>query len=336
MKKKVDFKVIFIHLAFWSASFFILFRIFTKDYNNGTVDFIYTLLFHVPIVLLVYTNIWLIKKYLAQRKYWIYATGLLVSIFLGTLLHFVLFDVISKYLLKGYYFISLFSHLDIAAYLFAYAFVSLLIQLSSEWYLLREKQMRLEKEHKEVQLSNLKAQLNPHFLFNSLNNIYALSNSESRQGKDYIIKLSDALRFMLYKTQSKFIPLQDELGYLKNYVELERLRLEEGAHVNFSNTVEETDLKIAPLLLLPLVENCFKHCNKSSVFIDINISFEDNRLQMLCVNNIAEIDEQDDAGGIGLVNMKKRLEMIYPGNYSWEIDKDGSLYSSKIKIELKR
>ena len=164
-------------------------------------------------------------------------------------MHFVLFDVISKYLLKGYYFISLFSHFDIAAYLFAYAFVSLLIQLSSEWYMLREKQMRLEKEHKEVQLTNLKAQLNPHFLFNSLNNIYALSNSESTQGKDYIIKLSDALRFMLYKTQSKFIPLQDELNYMTNYVELECLRLEETAQVNFNNSVGQTDLKNSALVI---------------------------------------------------------------------------------------
>ena len=88
--------------------------------------------------------------------------------------------------------------------------------------------------------------------------------------------------------------------------------------------------------MLPLVENCFKHCNKNNVFIDINISNEGDKLQLKCVNNIAEKDENGDPGGIGLANMKKRLEMIYPDNYTWEIEEDGLRYSSIIIIKLKK
>lgn len=320
-------------LLFWLLSFFVLYRIFTKDYNNGTVDLIYTLLFHVPLLYAVLINTRIVNLYFNKKKYIHYSVIVLLLIASGVFMHYILFDLLADLIFPGYYFISMFSYFEIAQYLLAYILISLMIKLSLNWFELREKQNELERQNQMVHLTNLKAQLNPHFLFNSLNNIYSISNISDKQARSYIIKLSDALRYMLYRTADDKVNLNEELHYLENYIQLEKLRLEEDAHLSFKTDVDKEDYEIAPLILLPIIENCFKHCNKEKIWIEITITVNENILLLEAKNTIDQSSESD-VGGIGLNNLKKRLELIYPDNFAWETAIHGNIYVSSLKIKL--
>lgn len=324
MKKKVFFNILF-----WTVSFSVLLRLFTKEYYNGMVDYIYTIVFHIPLILIVSLNYISIRQFFLSKQYVKYIISFLLLGLLGIFLHYLFFDYLAKFLIKGFYFISM-PRIEVSQYMLGYLFVSLLYKLSLSWYDLKEKQIALEKENTETQLNNLKAQLNPHFLFNSLNNIYSLSNSDIDLSKEYIIKLSDSLRYMLYDTTSQKVGLNNELEYLNNYIELEKLRLEEEALVSYHFSGECDKYKIAPLILLPFVENCFKHCNKSKPHIVIEIKIISDRLTLKCFNNKAEKGNQV-SHGLGLVNARKRLNMIYPDMHLLKISDDVNF---EVNLEL--
>ncbi len=259
----------------------------------------------------------------------------MLLVLLGIVIHFVVFNYLSTLLFPGYYFISMFSMIEIAQYLIAYIIISLLIQLSKNWFDLQESQIQLEKENQQVQLKSLKAQLNPHFLFNSLNNIYSISNLSDSRAKEYIIKLSDALRYMLYRTQDDKVLLSEELEYIQNYIELEKLRLESDAELtlNISNLPDNN--YIAPLILLPIIENTFKHCSKDPVKINITIAVKNKTLILNCQNTVENQSiHSGTKGGIGLSNVRKRLELIYQNDYSWTIKEEDNQYKSILQVNL--
>ena len=181
--------------------------------------------------------------------------------------------------------------------------------------------------------SILKAQLNPHFLFNSLNNIFALTSIDLPKGRESIIKLSDALRYMLYKTDTDRVPLKSEIEYLSNYIELEKLRLESVNDIHIKLTIVNSDKQIAPLILLPFVENCFKHCDKATPEIEIKINVDNNNLRLMCKNNKAESIMKED-GGVGMTNAKKRLELIYENGYELKIGDKANYYKIELTLDL--
>ena len=246
-------------------------------------------------------------------------------------MHYLVIDSLAPILLKDFYFISM-PIMEVSQYALAYLLVSLLFALSRNWFELKEKQFQLETENNKTQLNNLKAQLNPHFLFNSLNNIYSLTGKENKEARNYILKLSDALRYMLYKTSSDTVQLKDEVEYLDNYIGLEKLRLESDAKIEFTKSNINGQLNIAPLILLPFIENCFKHCDKSNAFIKIALSSESNKLVLVCENTKSNDAHKD--GGIGLVNSKKRLELLYADKYNLEISESETTYMSTLNLEL--
>ena len=155
-----------------------------------------------------------------------------------------------------------------------------LLKLAQDWFQIKDRELNLIKENHQAQLTSLKSQINPHFLFNSLNNIYAISGDNPDSVRKYIVKLSDALRYMIYETDEKVVPLQEEINYLKDYIALEQLRMNDPNSVQFSHP-ENTSELIAPLILLPIVENCFKHCDKQSPDIEISIELRDTNLQLI-------------------------------------------------------
>jgi len=254
--KKIFKNKLVIHSLFWALSFIILHRLFTIDYNNGKTDVIYTLVFHIPLIVIVYINYYVINKFITNKKYWLYFISFIILFGIGTGLHYLLFDHLVDYVFPGYYFISMYSLIEISQYILAYLVASLLFKLSKDWFDLKDQQLNLQKENHQVQLTSLKAQLNPHFLFNSLNNIYSMTSTDVKKGREHIIKLSDALRYMLYKTNDERVPLENEIEYFSNYIELEKLRLEEEANIEVSLPKEFNGLQIAPLILLPFIENC--------------------------------------------------------------------------------
>jgi two-component system sensor histidine kinase LytS len=199
----------------------------------------------------------------------------------------------------------------------------------------------LDAAQKENELRHLKAQLNPHFLFNTLNNLYGLSVTESKKLPGLMLKLSDLLRYSLYDTNSHYVALQKEIDYISNYVELERIRLSGDVEIVLSIQGAVTEQYIAPLLMIVFVENAFKHFSMEKggkAFIHIVLLIKEGKLQ-LNVKNSVDPDfiaarTVKRRGGLGLENVRQRLDLIYPGQYHLTINKDRDTFETQLIIEL--
>lgn len=196
------------------------------------------------------------------------------------------------------------------------------------------------QEDKNAELKLLKAQLNPHFLFNTLNNLYGLSVIKSDKLPSLMLKLSDLLRYSLYDTKEQFVSLDKEIQYLENYVSLERIRLEDSTEINFKILGELGSKEIAPMLLIVFVENAFKHLGSISNNNKVSIAVEINQrsLSFLCTNtidnSIKETSLDKGMSGIGLVNAKKRLEFLYPSSHELKITQDSKQHTVDLKIHF--
>jgi LytS/YehU family sensor histidine kinase len=190
------------------------------------------------------------------------------------------------------------------------------------------------QQEKEAELRLLKGQLNPHFLFNTLNNLYGLSVMKSDKLPSLMLKLSDLLRYSLYETKETYVPLEKEIKYLENYMSLEKIRLEDKTEIRFDKTGNFSDKKIAPMLLIVFVENAFKYLEVSKdklSKVKVNLKTEDNKLIFNCENTFdeTEISKQNletSKSGIGLQNAKKRLDLIYPNKHQLTIKKENENY----------
>lgn len=198
-----------------------------------------------------------------------------------------------------------------------------------------EQQLRIEKQAAE--LNYLRAQTNPHFLFNTLNNIYSLARDKSDLAPESILRLSKILRFMLYETSGDFISLEQELKIITDYIALEKLRYDDSLTVNLNHDIEEMKQAIPPLLLIPLVENAFKHGvseTRNQPFINIHISV--NQRQLICkVENSSEAvpEERDVKENIGLTNLRRQLELLYR-EYSLTVRQTGAVFTANLQINL--
>ncbi|MFC0515149.1 sensor histidine kinase [Mucilaginibacter angelicae] len=197
-----------------------------------------------------------------------------------------------------------------------------------------------DKEQKDNELRHLKAQLNPHFLFNTLNNLYGLSVAESKKLPSLMLKLSELLRYSLYDTNQNYVAVQKELDYISNYVELEKIRLSDKTDIKLEITGDYTDLYIAPLLLIIFVENSFKHFSVEKgrqAFVHITFNIRGSQLQFNIKNSVdpGYIPVQNKSkGGLGLGNVKQRLDLIYPQQYTLKIAKENAYYDVNLEIDL--
>ncbi len=196
---------------------------------------------------------------------------------------------------------------------------------------MREREQALLKEKTETELSFLKSQINPHFLFNTLNNIYSLARKKSDETPDVVLKLSKLLRFVLYETREKFIPISREIEFLNDYIDLQKIRFDKRLEVGFKHEADDLQTQIMPLTLIPFVENAFKHgasqSTKSS-FIEINLKVENQKLNLIVLNSF-ETNPKTDSDGIGLKNLKRQLELCYK-----EFDVKTESGSNRFKAEL--
>ncbi|WP_158798549.1 sensor histidine kinase [Pedobacter sp. L105] len=199
--------------------------------------------------------------------------------------------------------------------------ISTSVTLIQKWQ--EDKQLResMEKEKIGSELSFLKAQINPHFFFNTLNNIYALTHVDVENSRRALHKLSRMMRYLLYDTQAGITPLSKEVSFIVDYIELMKLRLNDTTKVSFEGPLLQGDIQIAPMLFLPYVENAFKH-GVSAVdpsVISIVLSMEDKTLEMTVKNTIFQENAEiaDTYGGIGLSNTKRRLDLLYPGKHTF-------------------
>jgi sensor histidine kinase YesM len=195
------------------------------------------------------------------------------------------------------------------------------------------------REAKQAELDNLKAQLSPHFLFNTMNNFYGLAVAQSKQLPDLMLRLSDLMRYSLYGTNRETVPLKDEIQYLKNYIELEKIRLEDTLQLDFHDNTEGVDgLEIAPLILIVFVENAFKHSRNitnEAVVIKIKISVSATNWLTFYVENNYTALSQNTEGGIGLENVKRRLNVLYPNElHTLNYGSDGRFFKVNLTLKL--
>lgn len=209
------------------------------------------------------------------------------------------------------------------------------IRLVTEWYKNEKIKQKIEIQRVNTEISFLKTQLNPHFLFNSLNSIYSLANKKSDDTTEAIVTLSELMRYMIYETDKDLVPLKDELNYIKNYISLQNLRLKDssGVRINIYGKIEH---KTEPLLLISFIENAFKYGTDYNGKTDIRIRIEviENNL-FFEVSNYVSIHKRDDQNsGIGLKNVKNRLMLQYPNTHELKIEEKDQQFTVKLKLKL--
>ena len=211
---------VFLHILFWAISFYILLNHFTISSRILLVDYVFTALFHISIVLVVYLNLYvIIPGFLKKQGYWKYIVLLILLYFLFYGLHIFTFDYLSGILFPGYYLIVFYDHIELLKYFAIYIGLTTVFLLLQSWFELAESRKALIEQEKEMvqhELKALKAQVNPHFLFNSLNSIYSLALKNSDQTPEVILKLSFVLRYMIYESMEEKVPLQKELEFLNH------------------------------------------------------------------------------------------------------------------------
>ena len=223
--------------------------------------------------------------------------------------------------------------------IYVIAFVTA-IKLAIDWtkqrqYLAATSEMLLENE-----LKYLRSQIQPHFFFNTLNNLYSLTIDKSDKAPDLILKLSDLMKYFLYETGKEFQTLKNEISHIKDYIDIEKLRYDEALKVNFKIDGKTKKVLIKPLILIPLVENAFKHGARNSTkngYIDITLKATKTLLDFRVENSFEKQTKKIKAqiGGIGLTNLKKRLELNYgPDFYSLDIIKEKNKYIAHLKVKL--
>lgn len=335
--KRLSKNRIFQHVLFWSMSFLILTNIFKVSAEIKRIDLIYTVIFHVPIFLIVYLNLRLLfPVFLEKGKYFLYGISVLVLTALGAGFYIILFDSWIDYIFSGYYFIAYYGFFDISLYFVIYIFVTSLLRLARGWFHLQE----IEKEKTVAELKALKSQINPHFLFNSLNSIYSLARKNSSQVPEKVIQLSDLMRHIIYDSDVEFIHLPKEIEMIRNYIELQNLRTPEKEKIELEVIGEIEGKKVAPLIFLPFVENSFKHGLKSgaeNAFVKIRIEISGNDLGFDIENSKGKLVETENSKykGIGIENVKKRLDLIYPRSYSLKITDEGNIYKVVLRLQIK-
>jgi sensor histidine kinase YesM len=295
----------------------------------------YSVIFHLPIVAAVYFNLnTLIPRFLTRSKFIIYLLSLVALIFVTAIADFGIFDDLIDKIFPDIYFISYFKVWELVLIVKGYLIFTMLVFLIWQYY----NMLVTNRQKAQNELSTLKAQINPHFLFNNLNTIYSLASKNDVRTKDVILQLSDFLRYVLYDTSKETIPLEKEVEIIRKYVELQKERVDPSItkiqltiEGNFENTV------ISPLLLLPLAENCFKHgIGKKEGHITIHVEFKQKQFIFTSENTIAlrERTGEEVSGGIGINNVENRLNLLYPNRHSLHYEDVDGIFKVELKIEL--
>ena len=214
--------------------------------------------------------------------------------------------------------------------------VAIAIKMTERWYRDERKRQEIEKANAEAELSALKSQVNPHFLFNTLNNIYSLIQIDQDKAQEAVHDLSGLMRHVLYESDRPMVSLKSEVDFIKDYVKLMSMRCPSDVKLDVSLPEDGSELEIAPMLFLPLVENAFKHgiASGEKSFIKIDLHEDGESVTCLVENSYYPKDDKDRSGsGIGIKNLCRRLEMIYPGKYSFEYGKVQDIFRCLLKID---
>lgn len=195
--------------------------------------------------------------------------------------------------------------------------------------------INLKNEKAKTELMHLQSQVNPHFFFNILNNLYGLVDKDSEKAKKLILKLSDMMRYSIYEGQKEYVTLQEEIDFINNYIELHRMRYHKNISINVAVDIEDENLKLMPLLFIILVENAFKHgveVLRNDAFVNLSIIAKQNTIFFKIENNFDKKEEREK--GIGLQNLKRRLELVYPEKHQLTNSIDSDIHTAELRLKV--
>lgn len=327
-----------LHILFWAYSI-------SANLHERVQFYGGTMSIHLPLVILIkafqamsvyVTLLYLMPVYLNQNKYMKFfslLTVLVISCGLGTAMSVKIYNEFAHRIkATNYYFMSVSLIVDIVIMTFVFIAATVIYNRYRNDQLNR----KTEKERLETELSFLKAQINPHFLFNAINSIYVLIDIDKQQASETLLKFSGMLRYQLYECNDDKIEIDRELTFISDYVGIETLRKEENLQVDYSPPVKMKYLKLPPFLLMPFVENAFKHVSKNNSdknFISIDAKFVDHSFQFHVSNSYHET-ANNNKGGIGLQNVKRRLELLFPNKHQLNIEKKDNIHTIMLTLNV--
>jgi sensor histidine kinase YesM len=305
-----------------------------------------TLFLELPIrIFIVYFNLYfLIPRFLLTKQYFAYAISLFSAMLLaGTAQYLVVYHFLypiyfPEYLADGYW--NIYKFIKYGIGLNTVILVTTVIKILKYWYKDQQTAQELSREKLEAELKLLKGQIHPHFLFNTLNNLYSLTLKKSDCAPEIVLKLSELMNYMLYEASATQVALTKEIQYIQNYLTLEKIRYADRVEINLNQRGQLSSYQIAPMLLLPFVENSFKHGVSGEIekaWVSIDLSVKDNWLTYKVENtksNDKGYAKRDYAEGIGLKNLQRRLEIIYPNRHELKIFAEESTYLAILKVQL--
>ena len=326
-------KFILLHLLFWIGVWFFFVYFFSYNSSNANyVTWFSSFLLPVTMVTTYFFVYFLIPKYLLVKKYKLFALysvyTLIFSTYLILMAIFGSFVFLSNMEIKNmppmsrnYVFILILVYLIVGIV----SFVNLLNQnfkTASENKELQNKILETQLQIKDQELQYLKKQIHPHFLFNTLNTIYGFALKQSKHTPNIILKLSNLLDYILYQVNKPKVSLKKEVLHIKEYIDLEKIRFQDTLKVSFSTGDISDEKQITPMLLIPFVENAFKHGSLIDGFLNVDIQIEmtENQLRFSIKNTVIIDDSKERKAGIGLENIKKRLNLLYKNNHQLLIE----------------
>ncbi len=340
-KRTITLKYALVHAAYWIliTGFFIYEKRYLI-YKASMPYFVICVIGRISLLILIaYLNLqYFLPNYLLRKRYLRYGAAVVLSV-LGYLLTQSLFD----YYLYGFVIGPLRNSnwVETLSYNFFstlwYLALMLALKLSIDWYEQQRIVQEITVKKLEAEVSFLRSQINPHFLFNVLNNLYALTLKKSDLAPDVVLKLSAMMEYMLYDSDDSKVLLQKEISSLNNYIELENLRLDNRSNIRLNITGAVNGQEIAPLLLLPVIENAFKHgVSKQTdhAWMHCKLNIDKNTLRLQVENSKPVSSPENNKGGIGLKNLKKRLELLYPDRHKLQIQDNENTFLVKLEIEL--
>lgn len=324
------------HVAFWLTYILVLSYTFGQimPFWSAQARVFLGLLLHAAFA---YFNwFWLIPQFFLNRKYVHYFSISILSFFGLAVLRFWIEQLLPTYLVS-----TVTTILPLRLIFIAFSFLSIWV-LSSLFRLLEDriKTMQLENELRNAQLNSelrfLKSQMNPHFLFNTLNNVYSLAYLKSDLAAPMILKLSGMLRYMLYECDAPKVSIQKEIEYLQDYVELQVLNPADRPKVTFEVINQAPQLQIEPMLFVNFIENAFKHgnLNHPKGLIKIYLKIEPQMLKFEVQNSIGSSDSKDKVGGLGLQNVRQRLSLLYPERHQLDTIQHDSLFTISLQLKF--
>jgi len=345
LSKLNNSRFILIHLLFWISIWFFFVYFFSYNSNNTNyVTWFSSFLLPVTMITSYFVVYYLIPKFLLTKKYILFAlysaytlvfsTYLIIVAILGSFIFLSDMEVKNMPpMSRNYVFILILVYLVV----FIVSFISLLnhnFKTQTENKELQNKILETQLQIKSQELNYLKKQIHPHFLFNTLNTIYGFALKQSKDTPDIILKLSNLLDYILYQVNKPQVSLKEEILHIKEYIDLEKIRFQDTLVVSFKSEDIPDYVQIAPMLLMPFVENAFKHGSLIDGYLKVNIKVHlvEDQLQFEINNTYLNDGVKSNKEGIGLENIKKRLNLLYKNNHELQINNSDNMYIVNLNI----